>query len=333
MRINGLWIYHYLSVGYRRQKVIRMTQRILSLANRKTLGRLLRRSLQKIYQPLKSMLSWNHRAVLHSALSVRISLKSNSDPSWVSSHVHQAGLPHHMESEGSSTMGEQTCVMLNSSLTCEPTEPKRKTDRKQERWLQVQIKYMKCWYTGKRQRREAEGGAADGEGGNAVTPASAWGVKLPCSDLGNSERCPASSSASRALLWMDVHSPLPQIFGQRVPKLLLPLSFCQFPSVLLPSLSFSWKLSTLTGSFQTMLHTRNLWEIQTPRSTSKILDWNLQEGKASSQAWEPCLPSPLWFLNKHQVQLQLEHGLVSFLSIPLGPLRWSKICWAFPIFF
>lgn len=69
------------------------------------------------------------------------------------------------------------------------------------------------------------------------------------------------------------------------------------------------------------------------RSTSKILDWNLQEGKASSQAWEPCLPSPLWFLNKHQVQLQLEHGLVSFLSIPLGPLRWSKICWAFPIFF
>lgn len=147
MRINGLWIYHYLSVGYRRQKVIRMTQRILSLANRKTLGRLLRRSLQKIYQPLKSMLSWNHRAVLHSALSVRISLKSNSDPSWVSSHVHQAGLPHHMESEGSSTMGEQTCVMLNSSLTCEPTEPKRKTDRKQERWLQVQIKCMKCWYT------------------------------------------------------------------------------------------------------------------------------------------------------------------------------------------
>lgn len=130
---------------------------------------------------------------------------------------------------------------------------------------------------------------------------------------------------------MDLHIPLPQIFGQRVPKLLLPL--CRFPSVLLPSLSFSWKLFTLTSNFQTMLHTRNLWETQTPSSTSKILDWNLQEGKASSQAWEPHLPSPLWFLNKHQVQLQLEQGLVSFLSIPLGPLRWSKICWAFPIFF
>ena len=71
-----------------------MTQRILSLANRKTLGHLLGRSLQKIYQPLKSTLSWNHRAVSHSALSVRISLKFNSDPSWVSSHVHQAGIPH-----------------------------------------------------------------------------------------------------------------------------------------------------------------------------------------------------------------------------------------------
>ena len=130
---------------------------------------------------------------------------------------------------------------------------------------------------------------------------------------------------------MDLHILLPQIFGQRVPKLLLPL--CQFPSVLLPSLSFSWKLLTLTSSFQTMLHTRNLWETQTPRSTSKILDWNLQEGKASSQAWEPHLPSPLWFLNKHQVQLQLEQDLVSLLSIPLGPLRWSKIYWAFPIFF
>lgn len=161
MRVNGFWIYHYWSVGYKRQKVIRVAQRILSLANRKTLGHLLRRSLQKIYQPLKSTLSWNHRAVSHSALSIRISLKFNSGPSWVFSHVHQAGLPHHMENGGSSTLGKQTCVMLNSSLTCEPTEPKQKTNRKQERSLQVQIKGMKCWSTGKRQRREAEGGAAE----------------------------------------------------------------------------------------------------------------------------------------------------------------------------
>ena len=100
MRVNGFWIYHYWSVGYKRQKVIRVAQRILSLANRKTQGHLLRRSLQKVYQPFKSMLSWNHRAVSHSALSIGISLKFNSDPSWVSSHVHQAGLPHHMESGG-----------------------------------------------------------------------------------------------------------------------------------------------------------------------------------------------------------------------------------------
>ena len=58
VRINGLRIYHYLSEGYRRQKVIRMTQRILSLANRKTLGHLLGRSLQKIYQPLKYFKGW-----------------------------------------------------------------------------------------------------------------------------------------------------------------------------------------------------------------------------------------------------------------------------------